>query len=192
MSEVTQARAFTYQFLSLFFRPDWEEEEEKFIYTYASRLPETGEEALDRSVKHLKEALLRATPTEIKEEFERLFLDPFEGANIPLEASYYLDGKIYGPTLARLRGFLAELGFAKGEGIPEPEDHLALLLAFMGRLVAEEKGLIFEKELFYNYLRPCVLGVIERLKIEEAKVYAPLGEFLKAFLRLEERYFKET
>ena len=187
-----RARCLLYRFFSLFFRPGAYEQGEDFARQFLEHLPETGDEAFDAAARAVKEALLGASPEEVEAEHEHLFIDPFEGPQIPLEASYYLDGKAFGPSLARLRAFLDEVGLARAEGVAEPEDHLALLLSFMEALIARKKGLPWEEKLFYNFLKPCVSGLAQRMKGEESRFFGPLLRFLEAFLALEERYFKET
>ncbi|HHI96778.1 MAG TPA: hypothetical protein ENJ96_02905 [Thermodesulfatator atlanticus] len=188
--DADQARALLYDYFSLLFRPT--REEVCFLTELPARLSPTGEDSFDQALAAVKESLSTVSPEEIIAEYEYLFIEPFEGPHIPLEASYYLDGKAFGPALAELRAFLAQEGLFKEEGIPEPEDHLALLLAFMAALIRSEKDLLSQQKLFYNFLRPCAQGVLKRLTGEKTRVYGPLGRLCEAFLRLEERYFKES
>ncbi len=187
-----KARILLYRFFSQFFRPGFGAQEEEFARSFLENLPETGDEAFDTAARGLKKAFEKLSCADIEAEYERLFIDPFEGPHLPLEASYYLDGKAFGPSLARLRAFLTEVGLAKAERVAEPEDHLALLLAFMEALIARKKGLPSEKVLFYNFLRPCVSELAQRMKGEKTHFFGPLFRFLEAFLALEERYFKES
>ncbi len=185
-----RARGLLYGLLSLFFLPDFDEKRLSLARNVLESLPKTGVERFDSAVGDLREALAGKEATEIREEFERLFIVPFEGAQIPLEASYYLEGKLFGPSLARLRELLGELGLARGEGVSEPEDHLGVLLAFM-EAATQQNSLIQERELFYNFLRPCARGVTAKLE-KEAFLYGKVAEMLEAFLELEERFFEEA
>ncbi len=188
--EVSRARSILYDLFALFFLPDFNEEKYTLALKIIQNLPQTGVESFDKASKALKEALCRQKPSEIREEFEKFFIVPFEGEQIPLEASYYLDGKIFGPSLVKLRQLLERLGLAKVEEIPEPEDHLGVLLALMAES-ARQKSLIEQRELFYNFLRPCVYGVSKRLG-KKNSFYKTVVKMLEAFLELEARFFEEA
>ncbi len=188
---VNEARAFLYRLAKSFFVPEPDEERLRVFREVLAKLPAVDFEPFDRAVENLREALSRTSAKEMEEEFFRLFLDPFAEDRVALEASAYLDGKPFGPSLARLRGFLAKEGLAKGEEVKEPEDHLVLLLDFMEALIGDGKDLISQRELFYNYLRPCVAGVAKSLREKEAGLFQAVADFLEGLLALEERFLSE-
>ncbi len=191
MDEVSRARALLYDFLSLFFLPDFDDEKYRTAKEVIENIPSTGIEDFDAAKEALAASLRKKEAAEIREEFETLFITPFEGAQIPLEASYYLEGKIYGPSLSKLRELLLEIGLVKQSDVSEPEDHLGLLLAFMAEAI-RKKGLSRQRKLFYNFLRPCALEVAGKIEGERAPFYRLVGGMLKAFLRIEEHFFEEN
>ncbi len=190
-AQVNQVRAFLYHLFRSFFVSEPDEKLYASWQKILSSLPSVEFDPFDRALERLREVLARSSPQEIGEEFYRLFLDPFSEERVTLEASAYLDGKPFGPTLVRLREFLKRTGLHKKEQVKEPEDHLVLLLDFMETLVRDGKDLISQRELFYNYLRPCALGVTKKIRQSEEGFYQALAEFLEAFLTLEERFFTE-
>ncbi len=189
--DLSRTRGLLYGFLSLFFFPDFDEKRYLLAQSVLENFPETGLEDFDHSVKALKEALQKKKAVEIEAEFENLFVIPFDNQPIPLEASFYLDGKIYGPSLAKLRELLRNEGLSKREEISEPEDHLGLLLAFM-EVVCRENNLISQQKLFYKFLRPCAEGVIEKIMERTPDFYQKVAVFLKNFLELEKRFYEES
>ena len=191
--EIKAARVLLYRFFKSFFLPQMEPEYLESGKKLISHLGPIDFEPFDQALVPLQDSLDPLSPEEAEKEAHFLFLDPFQGAHIPLEASHYLDGKAFGPSLARLRELLWRCRLAKDPEVREPEDHLALLMDFMESLIQEEKDLIFQRELFYNYLKPCAKGVIEGILAHESKLlfYPSLARFLEGFLALEEKLLSE-
>lgn len=71
---------------------------------------------------------------DIADEFEALFQGPTDGALRPY-ASYYLTGFLYERPLHELRAEMTRLGFARNDGVSEPEDHIASVLEIMANLI---------------------------------------------------------
>src|SRR5206468_1534860 len=86
-------------------------------------------------------------------EFFALFIGLGRSELLPY-GSYYMSGFLHERPLARLRSDLAELGIARADGNPEPEDHIATLCEIMAGIVggrfavaAAADQRVFEKHL---------------------------------------------
>ena len=196
LSEIDKARIFMLDLAKSFFLGEPSEEKCKaWEQALAALDGQTGFTPLDQAVRDLREYLARASLSVLSEEYYRLFLDPFNENPVPLTASYYIDGKNYGPTLARLRSLLNALGLVKDENFKEPEDSLVCLLDFLISLIyASNKERIpgIQEKILFNFLKPCVEGLGQALeKRKEAGFYRRCAAFLKAYILLEERLFLE-
>lgn len=67
-------------------------------------------------------------------DYQQLFIGLGRGELVPY-ASYYLTGFLHEKPLARLREDMDRLGVARGEGVVEPEDHVASVLELMAGLI---------------------------------------------------------
>ncbi len=85
----------------------------------------------------LAEAADAATPESLRDEFFELFIGVGRGELLPY-ASYYLTGFLHERPLALVRGDMGLLGLARDERAGEPEDHIAVLLDIMARLIRGE------------------------------------------------------
>lgn len=83
----------------------------------------------------LVKAAARTSPAELEDEFQDLFIGVGRGELMPY-GSWYLTGFLMEMPLARLRSELATLGFARREGVSEPEDHAAALCDVMAMISA--------------------------------------------------------
>ena len=80
--------------------------------------------------QHLVGTARRLDDAVVAQEFDRLF----GGVGKPevyLYGSHYLSGFLNERPLAKLRTDLARLGLARGDGMPETEDHIAYLCEVM-------------------------------------------------------------
>ena len=93
----------------------------------------------DSAVKEISRALAVKTLEELQGEYYQLFTDPFEGAQIASNASYYFDGRSYGQALVAMRDLMKDAGLVKVEEVSEPEDSLVVMLDTFASLVEEEK-----------------------------------------------------
>ena len=190
-AQAQQGRRFIYALGKSFLLPEPGAERHQAWQAALSELPYVNFAPFDQALDQLRQRFSETSLPALEEELYRLFFDPFSGENIPLEASFYLDGKPFGPSLARLRAFLQEVGLTKAEQVKEPEDHLVLLLDFMETMIEAAQPLHLQKKLFERFLRPCLLGVAQRVARTQAPFYQALFAFLEAFLTLEERFFQE-
>lgn len=94
----------------------------------------------DSAVKEISRALAVKTLEELQGEYYQLFTDPFEGAQIESNASYYFNGRSYGQALVAMRDLMNEAGLVKVDEVSEPEDSLVVMLDTFASLVEEEKN----------------------------------------------------
>lgn len=129
----------------------------------------------------------------IAAEFDRLF----GGVGKPevfLYGSHYLSGFLNEKPLVRLRSDLAALGLARGEAMPETEDHMAYLCEVMRYLIAGDDmavcNLTAQRNFFASHLQPWVLQLCDALQGQPAaRFYAALAHFTRAFVAVEVQGF---
>ena len=98
-----------------------------------------GPGAWGRSVEALARAARVTTAKAEERDYNRLFIGVDRGELVPY-ASYYITGFLHDRPLVDLRKSMARLGIARGEGVSEPEDHIASVLEIMGGLIAGHFG----------------------------------------------------
>jgi TorA maturation chaperone TorD len=129
---------------------------------------------------------------DFQDEYYALFTDPYSKHLLPLNASYYLDGKSFGPSLVRYRELLKTAQLIKHEGITEPEDSLLLMLDALATLIDEKKlnnsqPEWLQKELVLNFLIPTAKKLITAIADNhETDFYQHCMGFLGGYLELEE------
>ena len=129
----------------------------------------------------------------IAAEFDRLF----GGVGKPevfLYGSHYLSGFLNEKPLVRLRSDLAALGLARGEAMPETEDHVAYLCEVMRYLIAGDDmvvcNLTAQRKFFVTHLQPWILPLCDALQGQSAAhFYAALAHFTRAFVAIEVQGF---
>ncbi len=129
----------------------------------------------------------------IAAEFDRLF----GGVGKPevfLYGSHYLSGFLNEKPLVRLRRDLAALGLARGEAMPETEDHVAYLCEVMRYLIAGDDvavcNLTAQRNFFATHLQPWILQLCDALQGQPAAhFYAALAQFTRAFVAVEAQGF---
>lgn len=129
----------------------------------------------------------------IAAEFDRLF----GGVGKPevfLYGSHYLSGFLNEKPLVRLRSDLAALGLARGEAMPETEDHVAYLCEVMRYLIAGDDvavcNLTAQRNFFATHLQPWILQLCDALQGQPAAhFYAALAQFTRTFVAVEAQGF---
>ena len=129
----------------------------------------------------------------IAAEFDRLF----GGVGKPevfLYGSHYLSGFLNEKPLVRLRSDLAALGLARGEAMPETEDHVAYLCEVMRYLIAGDDvavcNLTAQRNFFATHLQPWILQLCDALQGQPAAhFYSALAQFTRAFVAVEAQGF---
>lgn len=111
-----------------------------------------------------------------------------------LYGSHYLSGFLNEKPLARLRAALAELGLARDDAMPETEDHFAYGCEVMRYLIAGDDvavaNLTHQRTFFAEYLQPWAGSMCDAISQNpQARFYAVLAEFTRAFLSVETQGF---
>jgi len=137
----------------------------------------------------LKQAAALAQPDRLREEFHDLFIGLGRGELAPY-GSWYLTGFLMEKPLGALRRDLARLGYARGDDVHEPEDHIAALCEIMALLVQDPAiSLAQQRRFFETHLG----GWIERFfqdleQADSARFYRAVGRLGQTFIALERRY----
>ena len=129
----------------------------------------------------------------IAAEFDRLF----GGVGKPevfLYGSHYLSGFLNEKPLVRLRSDLAALGLARGEAMPETEDHVAYLCEVMRYLIAgddvEVANLTRQRTFFSCHVQPWFPRMCDAvMQHPKAGFYSRLAAFTQAFISVEAQGF---
>lgn len=111
-----------------------------------------------------------------------------------LFSSHYLAGFLNEKPLARLRTDLAALGLARGDEMPETEDHIAYLFEVMRYLIAGDDvavaNLTRQQEFFAAHLQPWVMQLCDAIAAHpKARFYSALAAFTRAFINVEVQGF---
>jgi TorA maturation chaperone TorD len=118
-----------------------------------------------------------------------------------LFGSHYLSGFLNEKPLARLRTDLSELGLARGDDMPETEDHIAYLCEVMRFLIAGDgpplagdevavANLARQHEFFAAHLQPWLNAMCDAISAHpSARFYAALAGFTRAFAGVETQGF---
>lgn len=159
------------------------------IFTALSQ--EQINQQIDTAIATLVELLNNKDLKDLKTEYYALFTDPFSEELLPLNASYFLDGKNFGPSLVRYRELLKTAQLVKVDEVADPDDSLLLMLDVLVALIEEEKhGSGQTKELQSQLLRQFLLPTVEHLNAEAVKnpkadFYRQCFIFLNEYMELE-------
>ncbi len=146
---------------------------------------------LDGAIRELCSHFNEKSLEQLKEEYYQLFIDPYDRDRIQLDASYHMDGRSYGMTLAEIRGYLQQHKLEKKSSSTEPEDSLVVILDVLATLIEEEKkGNAETREaqatLMKNYLEPFTNQLIDIFtENPTADFYESCIKFLRGYLDLE-------
>ncbi len=151
---------------------------------------------LDEVTRQLSEMLDNKDLQELQDEFYHLFTNPYSKHLISLNASFYLDGKSFGPSLVNYRELLKEGQLIKDSNITDPEDSLLLMLDALAILVEEEKqgseqARDLQDQLLHQFLIPTAQHIQKSITNNtEADFYKKCFGFLYAYLELEQGLLK--
>jgi TorA maturation chaperone TorD len=148
---------------------------------------------LEEPWRQLVGAARASDAARIAEEYEALF----GGVGKPevyLYGSHYLSGFLNEKPLAQLRSSLAELGLAKGDAMPETEDHFAYVCEVMRYLIAGDDvtvaNLTRQRAFFTEHVQPWSGALFDAIaQHPKAGFYAVLAEFTRAFIAVEAQGF---
>jgi TorA maturation chaperone TorD len=157
------------------------------------RIAQLKADASPLGVAHaaLAEAAENTNAEKVEREYFDLFIGLGRGELLPY-GSYYLTGFLHERPLARLREMLAALGIERAEGVPEPEDHVAILCEVMAGLITgkfpAEAGA--DRELFEKHMRPWMERFFSDLEqAEAASFYRRVGTLGRVFMEIETEAF---
>lgn len=149
--------------------------------------------ALGRAFAAFRNTLATADPEKLEREYHDLFIGVGRGELVPY-GSYYLTGFLNEKPLADLRRAHERLGFARADGVNEPEDHIAAVCETMALLIegtAEGEFTVYDQDGFFKaHLAPWGEKFFADLaSAENAGLYRSVGEIGEAFMQIEEEGF---
>lgn len=136
----------------------------------------------------------RTTPTELRDEYDALFIGVGRGEIVPY-GSWYLTGFLMEWPLAQLRDDLRLLGIERQAGVCEPEDHAAALCDAMALLITgDTPASLEEQQRFYTrHLEPWLPRFFHDLQqAASARFYRSVGRLGELFTSIESQAFRVT
>ena len=129
----------------------------------------------------------------IAQEYDALFGGVGKPA-LYLFGSHYLSGLLNEKPLAKLRHALADLGLARGETMPETEDHIAYFCEVMRYLIAGDdagvSNLARQSQFYAEQVQPWASQMCNAIAVyPKARFYAQVAAFTQAFLEVETQGF---
>jgi TorA maturation chaperone TorD len=146
-----------------------------------------GDNLLGAAWDMLAKAAARTSPAELEDEYQDLFIGVGRGELMPY-GSWYLTGFLMEQPLAKLRGELAELGFARREGVCEPEDHAAALCDVMAMISAGDDPAPIEVQsgFFSRHIAPWMGRFFRDMQqAPSARFYRAVGQLGEQYVALE-------
>jgi TorA maturation chaperone TorD len=146
-----------------------------------------GENLLGAAWEMLAKAAAKTSPAELEDEYQDLFIGVGRGELMPY-GSWYLTGFLMEQPLARLRGELSELGFARRDGVKEPEDHAAALCDVMAMISVGEDAAPFEVQsgFFSRHIAPWMGRFFRDMQqAPSARFYRAVGQLGEQYVALE-------
>lgn len=153
-----------------------------------------GESPMGQALAALADAARNTSLERAQEEYDVLFIGLPRGELVPY-ASFYRTGFLYERPLAKLRGDMEKLGFARADHVSEPEDHMGALCELMALLIRGGEGrgpteLPTQEHMFRQHLAPWSERFFADLEqAPSAKLYKPLGTIGRLFVTIENQAF---
>ena len=134
----------------------------------------------------------RATPGDVADEYQTLFIGLGRGELVPF-GSWYLTGFLMEQPLARLRTDMQRLGFERQDDVSEPEDHAAALCEIMA-LLAEDTGpgsLEVQAAFFETHIGTWMARFFRDMQeASSARFYRAVGQLGEQFINTDQRYLE--
>jgi len=152
------------------------------------------ESPMGQALGALAEAARTTSLERAQEEYDALFIGLPRGELVPY-ASFYRTGFLYERPLAKLRGDMQQLGYARADHVTEPEDHMGALCELMALLIRGGDGrgpaeLKTQERLYQQHLAPWGERFFADLEqAASAKLYRPLGTAGRLFMLIETQAF---
>lgn len=149
---------------------------------------------LGRALAQLAEQARSISLERAQDEYDALFIGLPRGELVPY-ASFYRTGFLYERPLAKLRGDMAQLGYARADGVHEPEDHMGALCELMALMISGGEGrgpaeLATQERLFRQHIAPWGERFFTDLEqAPSAQLYRPLGAIGRLFMAIETQAF---
>ncbi len=150
----------------------------------------SGDNLLGAAWDMLAKAAVKASPAELEDEYQGLFIGVGRGELMPY-GSWYLTGFLMEQPLARLRGELSGLGFARRDGVTEPEDHAAALCDVMAMICVGDDAAPLEVQagFFSRHIAPWMGRFFRDMQqAPSARFYRAVGQLGEQFIALEGKY----
>ena len=129
-----------------------------------------------------------ATPQALAEEYHELFIGLGRGEVVPY-GSWYMTGFLMDQPLALLREDLKRLGFARQDGVAEPEDHAAALCETMSLLISGSATIESQRGFFSAHVGSWLETFFRDLQqAPSARFYRSVGQLGEHFLAFEKHY----
>ena len=134
----------------------------------------------------------RATPGDVADEYQTLFIGLGRGELVPF-GSWYLTGFLMEQPLARLRSDMQKLGFERRDDVSEPEDHAAALCEIMA-LLADDSGpggLAVQAAFFETHIGTWMARFFRDMQeASSARFYRAVGQLGEQFINTDQRYLE--
>lgn len=150
--------------------------------------------AMGQALAALAEAARSTSLERAQDEYDVLFIGLPRGELVPY-ASFYRTGFLYERPLAKLRGDMEKLGYARADDVSEPEDHMGALCELMALLIRGGDGrgpaeLKTQERLYQQHLAPWGERFFADLEqAASAKLYKPVGTIGRLFMTIETQAF---
>lgn len=156
----------------------------------ALRNLQPGAGLLQPAWEQLRQAARQARPEDLHDEYDALFIGLGRGELMPY-GSWYLTGFLMEKPLAQLRGELRRMGFARQEGVAEPEDHAAAVCEVMAMTIIENRLSFLEQSRFFStHLGSWLPRFFQDLEVAEAAdFYRAVGGLGTRLMAVEQQYF---
>lgn len=153
--------------------------------------------ALDAAVNQLTHCLRKKELQDIKDEYYSLFIDPYSEHPLHLHATWYIDGRSFGPTLVNFRALLKKAGLIKQTHFADSEDSLPVLLDTLICLIEEQKSgedtRPLQDQLVNNFLYPVANALTTAAQLnEQADFYEHCIVFLREYTVLENELIENS
>ncbi len=150
--------------------------------------------AMGQALAALADAARNTSLERAQDEYDVLFIGLPRGELVPY-ASFYRTGFLYERPLAKLRGDMEKLGYARADDVAEPEDHMGALCELMALLIRGGDGrgpaeLKTQERLYQQHLAPWGERFFADLEqAASAKLYKPVGTIGRLFMTIETQAF---
>lgn len=193
-TQIKNTRTYFYTLIKETFIKEPDESYFNMMKDLVKNLKTTGEEFdnLRFITDAFGEIFQNYTLDDLEEEYNRIFIDPFNDNLLNLTACYYIDGKNLGKTLAEIREFIWNMNLVKDEKIFHSEDSVGFLCDIMVYLI-ENACIETQTTFFERFIEPFFSRFAKALKENElSNYYACFGELINFVLNTEKSFLEES